>query len=625
MHFSRALLKTVVFTSAVATAFAQQAVGDETADAVIPLDRLPAACKKAKSDFRPIDGRDVQLAKRILLDALDRLDRRLEQAGTNGDDWRKYLHWDELRTELRAERRPDTDALARIHALYCAGYEGLDLVWFIDVQRALHNYIAMLRAVDNPQVRAGFEAVVERLAEGMETYVARPTTEDALTISESLRWLKNAHQCPKLVEAIQRHFVRPNVYAEISADVVAAGLAERVDDTMDVRDFILGTDVYGTAHTVGRTRAELWPDPRFGVIDALFFGVAESDNVGYHGGVTILSSSTTRLAARKRIWIDEDGLSSFPAVSSAKTSVAISDIYSRRGRPVVERMAWRRAAKQRWQAEWIASRGAERRLNRRIDRQAAEPLEKANRQYVEKYRRPFGERKLLPQMLRFGTTRTALKIAGLQAGGVKLAAPGPPPTGAEGAAMSLRLHESAINNLAFDALAGRTVYESKVQATAADLLGELPEKMKGDEDGVPWAITFDPRQPVSVSFANGRFAITLRGVKYYKGEEAHPAMNVSAIYDVERPAGKFKLVRVGDIEVLPPDFVPGGQRKIDARRQVIRKLLEKRFDKIFEPEFLAEGFELPGKWKSAGRMMPVQVECRDGWLIVAWKRAADPQ
>ena len=63
----------------------------------------------------------------------------------------------------------------------------------------------------------------------------------------------------------------------------------------------------------------------------------------------------------------------------------------------------------------------------------------------------------------------------------------------DGADMSLQIHESMINNLAFDALAGRTVYEEKVQAAAIDALGHLPEKMKGDEDGKPWAITFAPR------------------------------------------------------------------------------------------------------------------------------------
>ena len=131
---------------------------------------------------------------------------------------------------------------------------------------------------------------------------------------------------------------------------------------------------------------------------------------------------------------------------------------------MVERMAWKRAGKQQSEAECIASRHAEQRLNERIDDQAAEPLEQANKQYVEKYQRPFTERKLFPAVASLQHDRAALSLVGLQAGGGKLAAPGLPPPVVEGADMTLRLHESAINNLAFDALAGRTVYEEKVQA-----------------------------------------------------------------------------------------------------------------------------------------------------------------
>ncbi|MBN1394779.1 MAG: hypothetical protein JW959_07135 [Pirellulales bacterium] len=587
-------------------------------DAAPAIDNLSQAC--ANAEFRPIDDSDVDQSKAELNEALARLDRRLSRAGPNGDDWRKYLRWVELRGELGEDRPPDRELLGKIYARFCAGYDGLELVWFVDARDALGNYIVMLGAVDNPRIREGFENVIDRLSESMKRYLIDPTAEDALVIGESVRWLANAHQCPALVRAIEDRFAHPNLFVEISADVAAAGLAEGVDDTMPIHDFILGTDVHGTAHTVGRTRGELFPDPTFGVVDAMFFGVTESENVGYHGPVTIFSRSTTDLAARKRIWMDAEGIHSFPAASKAETSIAFDDIRTRRGRRMIERTAWRKAYKQQYAAECIASRRAEERLNERIDRQAAEQLEKANREYAEKFKRPFSERKLFFQRLDFNTTRYALGIIGLQAGGGKLAAPKGPPPSTPGADVSLRLHESAINNLAFDALAGRTVYEEKVQATAVDLFGELPEKMKGDEDGKPWAITLAPRRPVSVTFDDGQMAITLRGIKYYKGKDAHPAMNVSVVYRIEKSPQGFKLVRQGEIEVLPPDFVPGGGQRIDARRQVIRTLLKKRFEKVFEPEFLAEGFVLPGKWKAVGKLKPIYLDCRDGWLTIVWKR-----
>lgn len=624
MRARTALQTLTLLISASLIAAVSYAADAERQDAVIPRDQLVAACKKAKAEFRLIAETDVAQAKTVLVEALARLDERLTQAGPDGEDWRKYLQCEKLQETLRGDGQPDKTLLARIYKRYTAGHEGLDLVWFIDVQRALHNYIATMGAVQNEGLRAIYEKKLDILVTKL---AAKPTTENTLEITESVRFLQEAHQVPELVRAIQQHFVQPNVIGEMSAGFVAVGIADSVDDVSQISDCILGTSVSGTAHTQGKTSVSLLPDANRGVLDTLFSGTTTSENVGYHKPVTIFSNSTTSLTACKRLWITDAGLSSDPAVSSAETQVSINDIQSDKCSRFIEKMAWKRAGKQQSKAEYIASRHAEERLNERVDQQAAEQLEKANKQYVEKYQKPFAERKLFPELLRFSSTAQAISMIAVQAGNGKLAASGAPPAVAEGADVTLRLHESAINNLAFDALAGRTIYEEKVQAAVTDSLGHLPEKMKGDEDGKPWAITFAPRQPISVTFIDDSFKVTIRGVRFCKGNDIHPVpMNVSAVYKIEKTPKGFKVVRQGAIEVIPPDFVPGSGQQIDAKRQIIRILLEKRFAKVFAPEFLGEGLELSGKWKAAGKLAPIQVECRDGWLVIAWKRApAEPK
>ncbi|MEN6405609.1 MAG: hypothetical protein ABFC77_03970 [Thermoguttaceae bacterium] len=583
---------------------------------------LPALCQKAKSQYHPLTQSDVDQAKTALTAALERLTTRLEADGANGQAWRKFLDLDALAAQLQTAR-PDRAVVGRTLVRCNSGHDGLDLVWFVDFQRALHNYLATCGAVDNnPAIRAAFEQKLDALSARLKSYAVRPTTEGALEITETVRWLASAHQAPELVRAILRGYVHPNLIGEMSAAVFGSGIAGPVDDTSDVRDCILKTDIHGTARTVGKTSVALSPSGEFGVFDTLFAGVTTSENVGYNGPVTIYSTSTTQMTARKRLWVDANGLSSHPAESCAATDVNIQDIQSKNGNAMIERLAWKKAGKQQSEAESIASSHAESRLNDRIDQQADEMIERANRSYVEKFQQPFTERKLFPQMVHFSTTERAISLTALQAGDGKLAAVGEAPAVAPGAEMSLRVHESMINNLAFDALAGRTIYEQKVQAAVTDTLGKLPEKMKGDDDGKPWAITFAPRQPISLTLVDNGFTITIRGVKFYKGGDAHPGMNISATYKVERSGKGFKAVRQGDIEVLPPDFKPGKQ--IDARRQVIRKLLQKRFAKIFEPEIFGDGFELPGKWKVAGKMTPIQVAIKDGWLTIAWRRA-DPE
>ena len=204
--------------------------GLEPDEAVIPLKELPAACVNAKAQFRPITQSDVGQAKTVLLEALGRLDERLTTAGPNGEDWRKYLRWGTLQEELHAEKLPDKALLDEVHKRYAAGEDGLELVWFLDVQHALGNYMFMVDAVNNPKVRTAYDAMLDKLAATLEAYTAKPTADAALLIGQSMRRLEDAGQAPALVRAIQYHFVHPNLLLDVSSDVVGAGIADCVDD-----------------------------------------------------------------------------------------------------------------------------------------------------------------------------------------------------------------------------------------------------------------------------------------------------------------------------------------------------------------------------------------------------------
>ena len=168
----------------------------QTASAAPPASDLPALCRQAKTAFRPLTESDLEQAKAQLIQSLDRLDERLAQAGPNGEDWRKYLELAALREQLQGKTAADKAVLTRVLSRFNAGYEGLDLVWFLDVQQGLHDYLAMTGAVNNPKVRAAYEENLDKLATTLEAYVAKPTTEDAAVISESVRWLQAARAGP---------------------------------------------------------------------------------------------------------------------------------------------------------------------------------------------------------------------------------------------------------------------------------------------------------------------------------------------------------------------------------------------------------------------------------------------
>ena len=580
---------------------------------------LAAAARAAKTQFAPLTKDNLQQSKKELLTAANKLNEKLKEDKKNGDGWRKYTQLDKLLAQLGRPEAPDLAALTAIYKKLAAGHEGLELVWFVDVREALRKYIWTAGAIDNPQVKAAYENVLDRLAGELESYAAHPAAETAFHISESLSWLENAGQAPRLVESVRGRLVRPNLYVRIKSDLIGAGIAETVDNVTPVSDCILGTDITGTAHTVGRTSVTLYPDEQVAAFDIILMATADSQSVGRNGPVCIYTTGKTCIGACKRVWMEAEGLFSHPAISNAETSTTINDIVAKR--QIIENIAWKRAGEQKGEAEAIASQHAQWRVNERVDKQSAEMLAQANHDYQKKFLRPTTERKVFPQLLQFSTTKDAMHVVSLEAGADQLAAPGEPPALARpDADVSVRVHQSSVNNMAASVLSGMVLHEATLQATISELLGYVPERLKPDPDQEPWTIVFARQQPISVSFGDGGFNITLRGQEYFKGDKGYPGMNVSATYKFVKQGDVFKAIRQGDLQIFPPGFVPG-HGQIGVRHQVIRKLLERRVGKILQPELVAKGITPSGKRRRAiGKLYPVEMDAQNGWLVVAWQR-----
>ena len=252
------------------------------------------------------------------------------------------------------------------------------------------------------------------------------------------------------------------------------------------------------------------------------------------------------------------------------------------------RLASGRQAAERSQC--IASQHAEQRVNERVEPAVRRHAQQANESYEKKFHRPLAERNVFPQTLNFSTTAEALHVVGLEAGSDQLAAPDEPPASAEADAdMSLRVHESTINNAAAVAVSGMILPEATFQAAMTDLLGQLPERLKSDEKSEPWTIVFARRQPFTVSFADNGFRVTLRARNFYRGDVKKAGMNVTANYKFVQADGVFKAVRQGELEIFPPGFVPNSGQRLPPRLQGERTVLMRRFNKVFEPVLVAKG------------------------------------
>ena len=602
----------------------RRAMADWLASLPAPeAEQLPGAARAAKAAFLPPAKADLDLAKADLVAASARLDARLKTGGERGQGWAAYLKLDALKEQLARSETPDPAVLTEAYRRLAGRHDGLKLVWFADVRQALRHYIATARFIGRADLRKQYETALEDLAANIEKYRKDPSAETALAIGDGMSWLEQTGQAKWLVKAIRQRLSHPNALVEVSVDLVSARLAGPIDETTPVRDNILGTDIYGTGHAVGQLSAEMVPSEDAGRLDLVFRGRIDSDTTGYNGPVQILSTGTTQMEARKRLSLTAERIVGSPAASQAETSTTIHAICSKRGSAFVERLAWRRAAKQKGQAECIASRHAEERFNERMDKQADDLIEQANEKLAKRFRRPLAERQLLPEAFRLRTTQRALGVTLLQAADGSLAAPGAPPDGELPGDLAVRVHQSAINNFAHAALGGVVLDEKRLYELLEEYVGPVEPGKRQPEDTEEWSITFDARQPISVAFDDGKFAVTIRGQEYYADGETHPAMNVTAVYRIQNNGRGWKAVRQGKLSIFPPGFDPNSGEQLAGRIQVLRTILERRFGKFLKEELTPKNLVFAPEDRQPVSLQLTRWNSTRGWLLMAWKDVSE--
>jgi hypothetical protein len=594
------------------------------ANAVTPDAPLAPLCRKAGESFTPPTEAMLAASRRQALAAVSRLERRLDTAGPTGEAWGEYLDLGRLRAELaRPGESVDLQVVRRAFARLSRRHEGLNLVWFADLRDAVKSYLYLAQAASDPEkARDQYEQLIEQLAARLEAFRQKPNAADAQSIAAAVDWLEAVGQAPECVAAIRRRLAEPNLRGRFSREVVAAGIAGPIEDTSPVTDVILGTTIYGDATTKGRVEVELVPFEHMAIVDAVFFGTTHSDNIGYNGPVRIYSQGLTRTGARKRLLFDGLKVRAMPTVSKAITDSEIEQICAVRGGRLVQRVAWKRAAQSKPQAEAIAAVHAEERLNRRIDARTAEFVEQANRRLREKVRQPLRRRRLYPQEIQFRTSADFVHLAATYARGSQLGAATAPPEAIASPDIAFQLHESMVNNAAATALAGRRLTEAQLKDMLEDLLGEMPERFDSETESEPWAIDFASMQPLTVTFDKNSWSVTLRAANYYRGETRYPGMSVSVQYQLVAGDDGPKAVLQGEPAIFPPGFTRENSRRLSAREQVIRDMLARRMEKLLQPEIVPGDLELSGEWGKLRPLRLVQWETESGWLVAAWKRAA---
>jgi hypothetical protein len=575
--------------------------------------------------FEPVSDSRLVTAAAKLRAAIQPLDAWLSRS-RSGDGWRKYLDWPALEQQAASAQNADLDTLARLYRRFDSGAEGLEMARFAAVRRALGSYLEAVGTARNPKADEVYGKRLEQLAGAVATAAAAGTPDPLEPVGPILARLEESGQAPGLVQRIRRAVGRPNLLLEVNESLLASQVNRAVDETAPVNDVVLGTRVRGSGRTTGFVTLDFQPSFDRAVIDFRLDATNRSRTRGGQGPVTVHTLGTTTINASKRVLIDEQSVTALPveAHTDVDTKTAGIGVNKRFGQRIIRKIASRKVAEMRPRAEAISSERARERVRSQFEAQTAEPIAQAARDYQTKFRQRLMDRGWYPEMLHLNTDDRRLYVAARKSLADQVAAFSQPPTVDSDAVLAARVHQSFFNNLAEQELAGRTLTKERLAAELEKAGRTMPESLESDKDQPPWSITFAKRKPVELKVGDGTVRLTVRGSGYTAGDREFDAMDVWATYRIESEAGRYRLVRDGDVQIYPPDFVPGGGKKLSIQQTSLRGILQKRFNKVFDEVIEIKSLDLPGELASAGPLPLEQLEARkDGWLAAGWRKA-DP-
>ena len=134
-------------------------------------------------------------------------------------------------------------------------------------------------------------------------------------------------------------------------------------------------------------------------------------------------------------------------------------------------------------------------------------LAKSNQQLKERFRNPLVRRGQLPRVY-FSSSSDHIYVTAIQASGAQLAAQTAAPAIVGKPQISIRLHESLVNNFAAGTLAGEKIGQPELEKFAKDFLGEVPERLKPDPGKEEWTITFADEDPLIFKVTEGGVMVT---------------------------------------------------------------------------------------------------------------------
>jgi len=625
----------------------------------------------ASANFQPLTEERFAPIRNALRDRARELEQRLGVDTPFAQAWKRYLKWELLEPHFADDAKIDRQSLENLDGVlkrFRSNHPGLELPVFTRTADALERYRELVfwyALAKKRDTRPLFENYLKGLRKQLTRHLEAPTVETARQVGKMLGLVEDLSHSPKLVQAVRSRFSQPNVFAEASETVINRLAQRPVNQSQTVRDVVLGACIRGTAETSGLLSFETVPAEDHIEFEVQLAGKILSDTVGHKKPVRIASRGQTSFVAKKRVMISDEQFQTIPAVASASTKTTIYSVQKtggRFGRRLIERIAWKKVYQSKSHAEHVAARHAEQKVSAKFDKEILYVISEARQNYDHKLRPPLVRIGQFPAYLRMASTGNTVNVEATLATHQQVSTGSQPPETSAENDLTMRLHETAVNNFLPTIMAGASIRQD-AKDQPSQLEGDIPAWVKklslgptdeqpaptsanpspanasptAEDHGTkqqqaptfkPWYLRLNKKHPASVSFDDQKLTVRLRIAELQAAaeEEAEPFKNWDFIvtYQVLRSDNGILLRRSGDIEALPTGFDPRWDKKLSSEQVGIRNNLAKNLNKRaqagegFPQEISIPPVRLPDTDGKEHPLVVRQLDCDNGWLTVGY-------
>ena len=574
--------------------------------------KLADILENAKSELAADQVPKLETANEELRSALSHLEAFIVMDSPNGQAWNRFLRLDELREQLASDR-PSLSLLNELDMHMRQNYLGLEYPQFFALRVGLNNYINASRFGSKPERTVAF------LSQKIDQTLKAISAEEANTpgkryaVEEMLTYLAKTSQASNAVSRVKALYGTPNLSVSIQESMINRLLARTVAEPQKVNECILGTRVIGNACLSGSVTADVMPASNGVSIMLNLSAQVNTRSKGYNRGVVLNTTSYSPVFASKQLFASLDGVSSSPATATASLSSRINSIEHRLR--IVRKIARKKAAEQKPQADAIARGRLQRKVQRNYDSQVDEQLSDANVQLASFKNRP------MPELSRLGLVKPAIALSSssdsvdanaVQATSSQLSAPSacPLPRSAS-ASVVIQAHQSALVNTLDSILGGRTIRSQDLPKYAKQITGRIPEQMLEKKDEPEWSVTMKAFRPVQVDFDDQLITVTLKLADMRKGKQRlNDEATVKASFKPSFEDGVLTLERTKDLELS----FKKAERGVLA--VTFKAFFQNKFEEVFKERIVTQKLDLASRFPRLPAISIDDYQLDEGWLQI---------